>query len=473
MFYIGITLLVLLVGALLVLMTKEKNSRVIGLASSGLALLLIIAMFASASLSINPIQNENYGLYITPFNIHLQFQINIFSLILTLMSAIVAFTAILGGDVELSNTKGKTFLLLLFELSAIALFSSTNLFLFYIFFDFGVIIAFFMIYLYGGANKRRASLKFIAYEFSSSMLLLIAIILLYTSAHTFNINLIIQNINSINSSTQIIIFTLLLIAFMINMPIFPFHSWLPDAYTEAPTQGSMILGGILSKFGGYGLLLTFLMLPISHTYNIQVILLILGIISTFYAAFILMSRHDLKRIIAYSAIIEMGIVLVGIASLTKIGFDGALIVLFAQGVTIALMFIIAGSIEKVFEERDTRFLRGVIKSTLSDAYSFTIGIFALGGIPLSIGFIGDLLIFTGALNSFSIFGIIPLFALLIGILFLYYINSKSILNTYGEISKSINSVKIEQKLSYAILIFTLFFFGIFPFLFTNFFKFLI
>ncbi|MCL5433920.1 MAG: NADH-quinone oxidoreductase subunit M [Candidatus Marsarchaeota archaeon] len=470
MIYIGLILLTLLLGSLFVILTKEKHSKLLGTIFSGLALLIVLIMFISAFLSGNSIQSENYGIYIVALNIYLHFQINAISLILTIMCSIITFAAIFGGNVESSNSKGKTLLLLLFEFSSIAFFTSANLFLFYIFLDLGILFAFFMLYLYGSANKRKASIKFLAYEFSASMLLLIAIILIYFSAHTLNISSIMQNANIIPRSTQVLIFIFLLLAFIINMPIFPFHFWLPDAHTEASTQGSMILSGVLTKFGAYGVLLTFLMLPISHNSSIQIILLLLGGFSAFYAAFVIITQHDLKRIIAYSAIVEMSIVLIGIASLTTIGFDGAVIALFAQGVTIALMFLSTSSIIHIFAEHNILLIKGAARNALSSAYTFMIGIFLLGGVPLSIGFIGDLLIFIGAFSTFSIFGIIPIFALVILILFLYYINSKAIFNISGECSKNINFINTEQEIAYVILISTLFIFGILPFLFINLLK---
>ncbi|MGC8649036.1 MAG: complex I subunit 4 family protein [Candidatus Micrarchaeia archaeon] len=470
-FYIGAMFIIILFGILSIILLDEKKSKKIGLIISGIILLSALSLLLNLFLSGAVSYKENYGLYISILNIMLQFQLNAISVALIVMVSIVAFAAILAGNIEKINSKGKNALVLLFELSAIALFASANLFLFYIFWDVGVITLFFMLYLYGSANRKRAATKFFIYEFAASLLLLLAIIILYYSIqpHTFNINAIIQNASSIPKNTQELIFLLFFLAFVINMPIFPFHSWLPDAYTEASTQGSMLLSSTLAKFGGYGMLLLFLILPISHLPKLAFGIFILGLISVFYAAFTLMSQRDIKRVIAYSSIVEMGIILVGIASLNQLGIEGAAFAMFAHGLIISLMFLVAGSIGHIFLNRDIKLLSGIAKNTLSSAYTFMFGIFAIAGVPLTVGFIGDILIFSSAFSTYSIIGLLPLFALIILVGFLYYINSKTVFNT-GEYSKEINYIGIEQKAGYIFLITAIFVFGIMPFLILNLFS---
>jgi NADH-quinone oxidoreductase subunit M len=470
-FYIGAMFIIILFGLLSIILLNEKKSRTIGLIVSGIILISTLSLLLNLSLGGVVSYKEDYGVYISILNIILQFQLNAISIVLIVMVSIVAFVAVLAGNIEKTNSKGKTSFILLFELSAIALFTSSNLFLFYIFWDVGVIVMFFMIYLYGSANRKRAATKFLIYEFAASLLLLLAIIILFFSIqpHTFDINTIIQNASTIPKNEEMIIFLLFFLAFIINMAVFPFHQWLPDAYTEASTDCSMLLSSTLTKFGSYGMILLFIILPISHIPKLAFIIFILGLISIFYAAFTLMSQRDIKRIIAYSTIVEIGIILIGIASLNQLGIEGAVFAMLAHGLIISLMFLVSGSIGYIFLNRDIKLLSGVAKSTLSTAYSFMFGIFAMSGIPLSVAFIGDILIFSGSFLTYSIIGLLPLFALIILIGFFYYINSKTIFNV-SEYSKEINFIGTEQKIGYAILIIAILIFGIMPFLISNLFS---
>jgi len=472
MFYISAILGIILLGSILVTLFDEKKSRGIGVIISGLALLTVLIflfnLFSSNAFSYI----ESYSIdYIPILSIMLQFQVNAISIALIVMASIIAFAAIIGGNIEKTYIKGRTLLILLFEFSAIAFFASSNLFLFYLFWDFSVIIMFFMLYLYGSANRKKAAIKFLIYEFTASLLLLLAIIILYYSLpmHTFDINMIIENAASIPRGAQELIFLLFFLAFMINMPVFPLHIWLPDAYSEASTDGSMLFSGILSKFGGYGMILLFLMLPLSHAPHLSLLVFFLGLISAFYAAFALMTQHDIKRIVAYSSIVEMGIVLIGISSLTEIGIEGATFAMLAHGFVVALMFLAAGSINYIFLNRDVRLLKGIAKNALSSAYTFMFGIFTMSGIPLTATFIGDILIFSGAFSTYSILGIIPLFALVALIGAFYYINSTMVFNTNNP-SSEINYIGIEQKVGYAVLIAAIIAFGIMPFLILNLFA---
>ncbi len=459
---IGISLVSLVLGMILIAFSRE-NAKLIGVVFSGIAMLAIISALAMSLLSGTATFTEQYYAYITTPNIVLSLGFNAITFTLALMAVIVAFVTQLSGNTEREGYATSSALILLFELAAIGLFASTNLFVFFIFWDVGVVALFFMLYLLGSANRRRAAMKFLMYEILASLLLLFAIMLIYfyTPLRSFDIGYITANAFLIPHSTEILIFTLLFIAFLINMPVFPVHLWLPDAHTEASTQGSMLLSGILTKFGGYGMILAFTMLPVSGSF--AVFTLLLGAFSAFYLAFVLFTQTDIKRIVAYTTIIEMSIVLIGIASLSPLGIAGATFAMLAHGFTISLLFLAAGSTGHIFGERDIRLLHGVVRNAHSTAYSFLTGVFATTGMPLTAAFIGDLLIFVSAYRSFSTAGIIPLAALIIMGAYLYYVINKSLLST-KESTKSIDYIGATQKIGYAVLLFCIFLFGIAPFI---------
>jgi NADH-quinone oxidoreductase subunit M len=466
---IGLMLLTLLAGVVATAAFNEKYSRRISIIFSGIAMVLafviLIGAFQAGSVNIA----ENYSYYISDLNVNFNLQLTAVSLALLLMASIVSFVTIFAGNIENENERASNSLVLFFEFAAIGLFASGNLFIFFIFWDLGVLALFFMIYLLGSANRRRAAIKFLIYEILASLLLLFAIMLIYfyTPVHSFDINYIMQNAASIPINIQVIIFVLLFTAFLINMPVFPVHLWLPDAHTEASTQGSMLLSGILTKFGGYGMILLFLMIPIS-VYFSPIIILIAGF-SAFYSTFVLLTQHDIKRIIAYTTIVEMSIILVGIASFNSFGIAGATFAMLAHGLAISMLFLTAGSIGYMYADRDIRSIRGIINNSVSTAYTFLIGVFATTGVPLTAAFIGDILIFLGAIKAFSIYGAIPLVSLVFVGGFLYYVVNKSVISG-KESSKNVEYIGRSQKIGYAILLFFIFFFGILPFIMLNFFN---
>jgi NADH-quinone oxidoreductase subunit M len=189
----------------------------------------------------------------------------------------------------------------------------------------------------------------------------------------------------------------------------------------------------------------------------------LAIISALYAAFVLIKQTDIKRIAAYSTIVEMGVIMVGISSLTKFGEYGSLYAMLAHGLVIALMFLVVGSIKYMFGESDIRVLRGTIMNAKFATYSFLVCTVAVVGLPLTSGFIADLLIFMGSVQAFGLYGLLPLFALLLVGAYLYYVMSKSMLSA-KECSNAVNYIGMDQQAGFALLIFFIFLFGTMPFL---------
>ena len=459
---IGLMLLVSALASVFILALDSKLSKRLAIAGSGIVLAIAILILVSSLLQGSLSMNESYP-YISAFNISLQLQMTPINFILVLMTAIVAFAAILSGNPERAGVKTANTLIMLFEFSAIGLFTSANLFIFFIFWDIGVIALFFMINVLGSANRRYASIKFIIYEIFASSLLLLGIMMIYfyTPVHSFNISSITAAASSIPQSTQELIFIPLFAAFAVNMPLFPVHFWLPDAHTEASTQGSMLLSGVLTKFGAYGMLLIFTMLPIAN--KLAVPIAVLAGFSTIYAAFVTMMQHDIKRVIAYTTIIDMGIILVAIAAMNAFGTYGAVYAMFAHGVTIALMFLSVGCLHHIFGSRDMKVVKGVVSKAASTGYSFIMGVFGITGVPLTAGFIADVLIFIGAIQAFGLAGALPLVGLLMIGAFFYLVVNRSFMMTKDP-SQPIEYIGMEEKAGYAILMGSMLLFGIFPFL---------
>jgi len=462
-----ILLLMVLFPAIFLVTTlmHRKHAGQMALISASLGLILTIALLAMVIVSGNPSMTESYG-YITSLNIGINLATGPASLILLLMSSIVIFVTALSGNIGKERERTASILLILFQIGATGLFLSGNFFIFFIFWDIGVIAPFFMINVLGSANRKSASYKFILYEIFSSALLLFAILLIYTYSpgHSLNIYATASTYSQMPLGIQESIFLLLFIAFMVNMPIFPLHSWLPDAHSEASTQGSMVLSGVLTKFGGFGMLIIFATMPIAHAYSIYIAAI--AAVSAFYAAFLIMRQFDIKRIVAHTTIVEMSIIMFAISAMTGIGDTGAIYGMLAHGLAVALMFLAAGAIEHIFHNRNIGSLFSISDSAKLTSYVFLIGIFAITGLPLTAGFIADVLMFIGALGAFGIYGIIPLFSLILMGAFMYLVISKAFFSGRAR-TKADGSIRAAQRAGYAALLAAIFIFGILPFILLN------
>jgi proton-translocating NADH-quinone oxidoreductase chain M len=436
--------------------SDERARRVTVVATAAVLLISGYLFFTSYNLS------ETIGIsYLPSLGINIAIATNPISDILLFLASIVIFMAAIAGTKDSQNQKLSNALLLLFEISAIGVFTSANLFIFFMFWEAGVVALFFMISSLGSVNRKVAAFKFLMYEVFAAAMLLIGILLIFESpAHTLNMATLATTASLIPVPYQLLIVITLGIAFAINMPLFPFHLWLPDAHTEAPTEGSMVLSGVLTKFGAYGLILLFRLMPIASQYAIYVAAL--AIISSIYSSFVMMKQTDLKRIIAYTTIIEMGIITLGIASLTSIGTTGALVGMMAHGITIALMFLVVGSIYNIFGERDIRVLKGIASSAKAEVYAFIYGTLATTGVPTTATFVAEILIFIGAYQAFGAYALLGLVPIAITGAYLYFVIQKLV--TSSSESKPVDYVGFWQRFGYGFMIAAIAAFGIFPFL---------
>ncbi len=387
----------------------KEGMHIVQMIASVLVFLLAIALVLSSSFNITNAFSYNY---ITSLGVNLGFQVTNVSLVLVLMSSIVFLAAsfVLPHFIK-ENERTYGILFALTQGAAIAMFLSSNLLLLYVFWEIAEFAMFFIILLFGSYNRKHAAMKFIIYSIVSSLLLLIGILVIYGSVQSFDIATIIEASAAIPQYVQMAVVALFVLSFMIKMPVFPLHSWLPEAHTEAPTTGSMILAGVLLKFGGYGLILLVMMIPLAQTYGTY--LAILFIFSAIYAAFVAMRQSNIKRAIAYTSITEMGLVGLGVITGTISGMNGAVYLMLAHGIAVSLLFLVAGTLNESYGTLDIKSLTGVVRNFRALAYLFIFSAFAALGIPLTSGFVGDLLVFIGSYSAYGLLGLAPLLGILI------------------------------------------------------------
>ena len=291
--------------------------------------------------------------------------------------------------------------LLILESAMIGVFVSLDLLLFYLFFEASLVPMFFLIGIWGGERRIYAAVKFFIYTAVGSLLMLVAIIALYFIYQSFDYTTILEAMktNPLPAQTAFWLFVAFAIAFCIKVPVWPVHTWLPDAHTEAPTAGSVILAGVLLKMGTYGLMRFNLALFPDIARAAAPVLITLAVIGIIYGALVAMVQPDVKRLVAYSSVSHMGFVVLGIFSFTELGMQGALYQMLNHGVSTGALFLFVGFI---YERRHTRMISdfgGLATPMPWYATLFVIASLSSIGLPFLNGFVGEFLILTGMWTS--------------------------------------------------------------------------
>ncbi len=321
--------------------------------------------------------------------------ISIFIVLLTTFLMPIIFLSTYSGITK----KVKSFYIHMFllEIGILGSLVSFDLFLFYVFWEVMLIPMYFIIGVWGGERRIYAAIKFFIYTMAGSLLMLLGIIYIYKITGTFDL----LKVYSYNFSIeeQIYLFIGFAIAFAIKVPVFPFHTWLPDAHTEAPTAGSVILAGVLLKLGTYGFLRFAMPLFPNAMVKFAPYVIILAIIGIIYGALVAMVQKDIKNLVAYSSVSHLGYVMLGLFALTVYGMQGGILQMINHGISTGALFLLVGII---YERRHTRLIAeygGIAKVMPVYAIFFMIVTLSSIGLPLTNGFVGEFSILLGTFKS--------------------------------------------------------------------------
>jgi NADH-quinone oxidoreductase subunit M len=326
------------------------------------------------------------------------------SLLLVLLTTFLTPLCVLisWNDIRL-KTKQFYALLLILETGILGVFVALDLFLFYLFWEAMLIPMYFLIGVWGGPNRIYAAVKFFLYTIAGSLLMLVAILFVYnthqqlTGVSTFNMFELYGTVFA--PQEKFWLFLAFFIAFAIKVPVFPFHTWLPDAHVEAPTAGSVLLAGVLLKMGTYGMLRLALPLFPDVAIGFAPLIIALSLIGIIYGAFVAMVQPDIKKLVAYSSVSHLGFVMVGIFVFNAEGLQGASLQMVNHGLSTGALFLLVGMI---YERRHTRMISdfgGLAKQMPRYFFFFLIILLSSIGLPLLNGFVGEFLILLGAFRS--------------------------------------------------------------------------
>ena len=398
-----------IIGALVLMVIPNRDGAKDGLirwlafaiAMLTFAVSLVLWAGFDSSPSAPAFQFVERAAWIPQFGIEYYLGIDGLSLMLIVLTGFLTPLALLSSwhGIE-KKVKEFSILMLLLEASMIGVFCALDIFLFYVFWDFVLIPMYFMIGIWGYDQRIYAAIKFILYTMAGSVLMLVAIIGLswlhqsVTGEYSFDLLELYELTIPVN--TQWWFFLAFTLAFIIKVPLFPFHTWLPDAHVQAPTPGSVILAGVMLKMGGYGLIrLAFPLFPEAALYFAP-LLATLSVIAIVYGALVAMVQPDMKKLVAYSSVSHMGFVVLGIAAANMQGIQGASYQMLAHGVSTGALFCIVGMLS---DRRHTRLISeyGGLKSVMPRFTAVTLIItLASIGLPGMNGFIGEFLIMLGA-----------------------------------------------------------------------------
>jgi NADH-quinone oxidoreductase subunit M len=293
--------------------------------------------------------------------------------------------------------------LLLLEFGLIGVFASVDLFLFYVFWEVSLVPMYFLIGVWGHDRRIYAAVKFFIYTMAGSMLMLVGIIYLYGRAGTFDYTQILAKIQSgalmFTSAEELWLFLAFFIAFAIKVPLFPLHTWLPDAHVEAPTAGSIMLASVMLKMGTYGLLRYCVAMFPNAAHRNAGWIVILAIIGIVYGALVAMVQPNMKKLVAYSSVSHLGFVVLGIFSFTQAGFDGAVYQMLNHGISTGALFLLVGYLYERRHSLEIKDFGGVATPAPNLAKVFMIAMLASIGLPTLNNFIGEYLVLQGSASA--------------------------------------------------------------------------
>jgi NADH-quinone oxidoreductase subunit M len=408
------------IGALVVaLLPRERTElpRVVALLFALVTFALSIVVLAGFDPGAG-FQFVNQKDWLTPdlSKFALQYRIGVdgISLLLVLLTTFLSLLSVLvSWNISLRPKEYFAWLLVL-ETGVLGVFTAMDLILFFLFWEVELVPMYLLISIWGSGRKEYSATKFVLYTIAGSSLMLVGFLALGFSAGTLDI----ETLSKMGPLQHPVIpvtaiFFLIIAAFAVKLPVVPFHTWLPDAHTDAPTAVSVMLAGVLLKMGGYGIIRLCVTLLPGVAKEWATLLAALAAVNVLYGALITIRQRDLKRLIAYSSVSHMGYVLLGIAALGQVGLTGATLQMFTHGTITGMLFVMVGLVYERTHTREIARMRGLAKQWPVIGVGMTFAAFASLGLPALSGFVAELLVFLGTFNKYEVMTIAGVFGIVL------------------------------------------------------------
>ncbi len=465
----GLLIIIPLIASLIVFLMKGKTARSAALIFSILEFGLSLAALGVFKASPASKQLILDCTWVESLGINFAVSLDGMSLLLVLLTTFLVPLIILtsfNSDYERPNVFYG--LILMMQMALVGVFMANDGFLFYVFWELALIPIYFICLLWGGENRAKITFKFFVYTLFGSLFMLIALVFLYqhsgmqTGIKSWAINDLYEAGRSLTATQQGYVFWAIFLAFAIKMPVFPFHTWQPNTYVNAPTQGTMLLSGIMLKMGTFGMikwLLPVVPLGVQQYGHVAMILSIIGII---YASCIAIVQTDFKRLIAYSSIAHVGLIAAGILAWNQQGVQGALVQMVSHGINVVGLFLIADILLRNAGTRDSSKLGGIRNINPQFAVLFLIVLLGSVALPLTNGFVGEFLLITGVYQYSAWLAAFAGLTVILGAVYMLRSYQAIMLGEANELTKKFVSLSSHDKAVLIIISAAIIAFGVYP-----------
>lgn len=455
-----------LVGAFLMYLGNKffKNiDKPIYVIISVLEVLLGSVLWLKYDFTSSKFQFEEKISWFEKWNIYYSLGIDSFSIFFILLTIFLIPICIFVGLKSIKENKTLFIsLFLILESCVIGVFSAKDLILFYVFFEAFLIPMYLIIGIWGSSNKVYASIKFFIYTLFGSILMLFAIAYIFIHEPTLDIAELPNYLKNYSLDIQKWLWLAFFISFAIKIPLWPFHTWLPDAHVEAPTSGSVILAGVLLKVGGYGLLRFNLpMFPEASIYFSEYVMW-LSIIAVIYTSIVALMQVNIKKMIAYSSVAHMGYVVAGIFAFNQIGIQGAIFQMISHGLVSSALFLCVGVLYEQAYTKEIALYQGLAQKMPKFSLLFTVFVMASIGLPLTSGFVGEFLVLLGVFEVRSLYGVLLALGMVLGASYMLWLYIRIIFGDSKKTLQILTDIKLCDRVILTFIAILVIVIGIYP-----------
>ncbi len=442
----------------------ERNVKFVALFGSVFVFAFSVFMMNNYDNSVDGFQFVEKYTWFEQSGISFHLGVDGISILFVLLSAALTPVCILASWNSIKKrVKEYMIAFLVLESFMIGTFCALDTILFYVFFEAVLIPMFLIIGIWGGPRRVYASYKFFLYTLLGSVLMLVALLALYVQTGSTDVTFLSNPENIVGFEIQKWLWLAFFASFAVKMPMWPVHTWLPDAHVEAPTAGSVILAGVLLKMGGYGLLRFSLpMLPDASLYFAPLVL-VLSVIAIIYASLVALVQDDMKKLIAYSSVAHMGFVTLGIFSFTRQGLDGAMFQMISHGIISSALFLCVGVVYDRLHTREISRYGGIVKNMPKYATLFMIFMLGSVGLPGTSGFVGEFLTLLGAFKANTVIAVFATTGVVFGAAYMLVLYRRVVFGPQvNKDAAEMEDLNVIEKTSLIPLALLVLYFGVFP-----------